>query len=77
MSDYQFKCGDCGKFNVINSTGSVPEYGDKVECISCGRVSEVTSNFFTLDVVKTKEIKKPSELDKLNKMKDAKEGEKE
>lgn len=67
MSDYEFKCGDCKSVNSIHSSGDTPIYGEKVECIKCGRVSEVTSSFATLDVVKTKEKKTPSQIDKLNK----------
>ena len=69
MSDYEFKCGDCGKYNKVHGTGDVPEFGNEVECISCGRISQVTSSFATLEVVKTQKVKKPSQLDKLNKEK--------
>jgi len=41
MSDYEFRCGDCKKVNGIHSSGNVPEYGDEVECIKCGRFSDI------------------------------------
>ena len=65
MSDYEFKCGDCEKFVNTHSTGDIPDYGDKVECINCGRVSKVTSSVTKLFVVKTEEVKKPSQLEKV------------
>lgn len=67
MSDYEFKCGDCGKVTATHSTGDIPEYGEKIECISCGRVSKVTSCNAILEVVKTKIKNIPSQIDKINK----------
>lgn len=64
MSDYRFRCADCGKVTNTHSTGNVPELGDKVECISCGRILEVKHQNVILEVSKTKEKVSPSQLEK-------------
>ncbi len=65
MSDYRFRCADCGKINQNHSTGHVPEIGAMVECISCGRISEVEYQNVILETKTTKKKVSPSKLDAL------------
>ena len=65
MSDYEFRCPECKKVTCSHSTGNVPEFGDEVECISCGRISIVQDQVTLLEVEITSRKETPSQLDKL------------
>ena len=65
MSDYEFRCPECKKVTTTHSTGEVPQYGDKAECISCGRVSIIQDSLTTLIVAMSTEKIHPSKLEEL------------
>lgn len=74
MSDYRFRCADCGKVNQCHSTGHVPEFGEKVECINCGRMSIVEHQNVILEVTKSDEKVSPSQIEKLEQLKTKRDG---
>lgn len=63
MSDYRFRCTDCGKINQTHSTGTTPEYGEEVECINCGRISIVQSSTAILEVKMSCKKNSPSKIE--------------
>lgn len=65
---YEWTCPDCKKTTSGCTTGSY-EYGDKIECDWCGRVSKVINKTSILDVEITDKKVSPTKLEELEALK--------